>query len=127
MSGWRKRQIEELMYKSGLVAQGSFDDMDSYDKEAVQKYADLMVEQALKDVLEIIGDSRNYNKVVYTSYDQSWCGIPPSMAKGVAQQLTSKITETFGLLKASEHMSDKGYQIGTEEEYQKFVEKRNDH
>jgi len=118
MSGWRKRQIEELMYKSGLVAEGSFNEMDAYDKEAVQKYADLMVEQALKDVLEIIGDSRNYNKVVYTSYDQS-------MAKGMAQQLTSKITETFGLLKASEHMSDKGYRIGTEAEYQKFVEKRN--
>ena len=118
MSGWRKRQIEELMYKSGLVAEGSFNEMDAYDQEVVQKYADLMVEQALKDVLDIIGDSRNYNKVVYTSYDQG-------VAKGVAQQLTSKITETFGLLKASENMSDKGYQIGTEEEYQKFVEKRN--
>jgi hypothetical protein len=118
MSGWRKRQIEDKMYESGLIAQGSFDDMDSYDKEAVQKYADLMVEQALRDVLEIIGDSRNYNKVVYTSYDQS-------MATGMAKQLTSKITETFGLLKASEHMSDKGYQIGNEVDYQKFVEKRN--
>lgn len=65
MSGWRKRQIEELMYKSGLVAEG------------------------------------------------------------VDQQLTTKITETFGLLKASEHMSDKGYQIGNKVDYQKFVEKRN--
>ena len=118
MSGWRKRQIEELMYKSGLVAEGSFNEMDAYDQEVVQKYADLMVEQALKDVLDIIGDSRNYNKVVYTSYDQG-------VAKGVAQQLTSKITETFGLLKASEHMSDKGYQIGNKVDYQKFVEKRN--
>lgn len=65
MSGWRKRQIEELMYKSGLVAEG------------------------------------------------------------VDQQLTTKITEHFGLLKASEHMSDKGYQIGNKVDYQKFVEKRN--
>jgi hypothetical protein len=118
MSGWRKRQIEDKMYESGLIAQGSFDDMDAYDKEAVQKYADLMVEQALKDVLEIVGDIRNYNKAVYTTYDRD-------MATGMAKQLTSKITETFGLLKASEHMSDKGYQIGTEAEYQKFVEKRN--
>lgn len=118
MSGWRKRQIEDKMYESGLIAQGSFDDMDSYDKEAVQKYADLMVEQALEDVLEIVADSRNYNKSVYTTYDKG-------MAQGMAQQLTSKITEHFGLLKASEHMSDKGYRIGTEAEYQKFVEKRN--
>lgn len=118
MSGWRKRQIEDKMYESGLIAQGSFDDMDAYDKKAVQKYADLMVEQALKDVLEIIGDSRNYNKSVYTTYDRD-------MATGMAKQLTSKITETFGLLKASEHMSDKGYRIGNEADYQKFVEKRN--
>lgn len=118
MSGWRKRQIEELMYKSGLVAEGSFNEMDAYDQEVVQKYADLMVEQALKDVLDIIADSRNYNKAVYTTYDKG-------IADAMSQQLTSKITEHFGLLKASEHMSDKGYRIGTEAEYQKFVEKRN--
>jgi len=90
MSGWRKRQIADSK----------------------------TVDEVLNVVLDIIGDSRNYNKVVYTSYDRD-------MATGMAKQLTSKITETFGLLKASEHMSDKGYQIGTEAEYQKFVEKRN--
>ena len=118
MSGWRKRQIQDKMYESGLVAEGSFNEMDAYDQEVVQKYADLMVEQALKDVLDIIADDRNYNKSVYTTYDKS-------MAKSVSQQLTSKITEHFGLLKASGHMSDKGYQLGTEADYQKFVEKRN--
>jgi hypothetical protein len=90
MSGWRKRQIADSK----------------------------TVDEVLNVVLDIIGDSRNYNKVVYTSYDQG-------VAKGVAQQLTNKITETFGLLKASEHMSDKGYQIGNEADYRKFVEKRN--
>lgn len=90
MSGWRKRQIADSK----------------------------TVDEVLNVVLDIIGDSRNYNKVVYTSYDQG-------VAKGVAQQLTNKITETFGLLKASEHMSDKGYRIGNEADYQKFVEKRN--
>ena len=90
MSGWRKRQIED----------------------------NKTVDEVLNEVLEIIGDSRNYNNAVYTSYDKG-------IADAMSQQLTSKITETFGLLKASEHMSDKGYQIGTEAEYQKFVEKRN--
>ena len=90
MSGWRKRQIED----------------------------NKTVDEVLNEVLEIIGDSRNYNKAVYTSYDKG-------IADAMSQQLTSKITETFGLLKASEHMSDKGYRIGTEAEYQKFVEKRN--
>jgi hypothetical protein len=119
MSGWRKRQISEKMYESGLFVDGSFEDMDDYDKEAVQLYADLMVEQALKDVLEIIADDRNYNKSVYTTYDKS-------MAEGMAHQLTNKITEHFGLLKASGFMSDKGYKISTEEKYQRFVEKRNE-
>ena len=90
MSGWRKRQIQD----------------------------NKTVDEVLNEVLDIIGDSRNYNKSVYTSYDQS-------LAKGVAQQITNKITDTFGLLKASEHMSDKGYRIGNEADYQKFVEKRN--
>ena len=90
MSGWRKRQIQD----------------------------NKTVDEVLNEVLDIIGDNRNYNKVVYTSYDQS-------LAKGVAQQITNKITDTFGLLKASEHMSDKGYRIGNEVDYQKFVEKRN--
>ena len=90
MSGWRKRQIED----------------------------NKTVDEVLNEVLEIVGDIRNYNNAVYTTYDRD-------MATGMAKQLTSKITETFGLLKASEHMSDKGYQIGTEAEYQKFVEKRN--
>jgi hypothetical protein len=89
MSGWRKRQIED----------------------------NKTVDEVLNEVLDIIGDSRNYNKSVYTSYDKG-------IADAMSQQLTSKITETFGLLKASEHMSDKGYRIGTEAEYQKFVEKR---
>ena len=90
MSGWRKRQIED----------------------------NKTIDEVLNEVLDIIGDNRNYNKVVYTSYDQS-------LANGVAQQITNKITDTFGLLKASEHMSDKGYRIGNEADYQKFVEKRN--
>jgi len=90
MSGWRKRQIEN----------------------------NKTVDEVLNEVLEIIGDSRNYNKSVYTSYDKG-------IADAMSQQLTKKITDTFGLLKASEHMSDKGYRIGNEVDYQKFVEKRN--
>jgi hypothetical protein len=35
------------------------------------------------------------------------------------------LLEHFGLLKAGENMSDKGYSIGTKEGYDAFVEKRN--
>lgn len=118
MSGWRKRQIEQKMYESGLVADGSFDAMDKYDQEAIEKYGVLLVEQALNDVLAIIDNRRNYNQAVYTSYDRG-------VADAMAQQLSRTIREYFGLSRASGHLSDKGYQLGTEAELQKFVEARN--
>ena len=41
-----------------------------------------------------------------------------------ALDIYEEIREHFGLLKAGENMSDKGYSIGTKEGYDAFVEKR---
>ena len=38
-------KIDDLMYKSGLTASGCWDQMDSYDKEAVEKFAELIVRE----------------------------------------------------------------------------------
>lgn len=35
--------LEDLMYRAGLTAQGCWDSMDSYDKEAIEKFAGLIV------------------------------------------------------------------------------------
>ena len=37
------RKVDELMYLSGLTAQGCWDEMDSYNKTAIMKFAELIV------------------------------------------------------------------------------------
>ena len=41
------KQIEDLMYKSGLTAQGCWDEMDDYDKQAIEKFAELIVNECV--------------------------------------------------------------------------------
>ena len=36
-------QFENLMYRAGLTASGCWDQMDSYDHEAINKFAELIV------------------------------------------------------------------------------------
>lgn len=45
-------QLESLMYLSGLTAQGSFDDMDEYNKAAILKFAELIVRECIESVKE---------------------------------------------------------------------------
>jgi len=44
-------RIDELMYRSGLTAQGCWDNMDEYDRTAVLKFAELIVRECA-DVIE---------------------------------------------------------------------------
>ena len=41
-------QIEKLMYHSGLTAQGCWDEMDEYDKQAIKKFAELIVKECIQ-------------------------------------------------------------------------------
>ncbi len=36
-------KLENLMYRAGLTAQGCWDSMDQYDREAIEKFAELIV------------------------------------------------------------------------------------
>ncbi len=38
-------QINDLMYRAGLTAQGCWDSMDDYDREAILKFAELIVRE----------------------------------------------------------------------------------
>ena len=38
-------RFEDLMYQAGLTAQGCWDEMDSYDHEAIEKFAELIVRE----------------------------------------------------------------------------------
>lgn len=37
--------IENLIYQSGLTAQGCWDEMDTYDKQSIEKFAELIVRE----------------------------------------------------------------------------------
>ena len=39
------QKIQDLMYHSGLTAQGCWDEMDDYDKQAIEKLAELIVRE----------------------------------------------------------------------------------
>ena len=42
------KRIEDLMYHSGLTAQGCWDEMDDYDKQAIEKFAELIVKECIQ-------------------------------------------------------------------------------
>lgn len=45
-------RFEHLMYQAGMTAQGCWDEMDSSQREAVEKFAELIIQ----DVLNLFGD-----------------------------------------------------------------------
>jgi len=40
-------RLEDLMYRAGLTAQGCWDSMDDYDQKAIEKFADLIIQECL--------------------------------------------------------------------------------
>ena len=42
--------INDLMYHAGLTAQGCWDSMDDYDREAIAKFAELIVRECVEVV-----------------------------------------------------------------------------
>jgi hypothetical protein len=44
-------RIDHLMYKSGLLADGSWDQMDRYDKDAIEKLVELVIQDCI-NILE---------------------------------------------------------------------------
>ena len=40
-------RIDKLMYHAGLTAQGCWDEMDEYDRKAIEKFAELIVRECV--------------------------------------------------------------------------------
>ena len=51
------KKIEDLMYHAGLTAQGCWDEMDEYDRKAIEKFAELIV----KDCMELNKQELSFN------------------------------------------------------------------
>jgi len=41
-------KIDDLMYRSGLTASGCWDNMDSYDKEAIENFGKLIIKECIE-------------------------------------------------------------------------------
>ena len=41
-------KFDDLMYRAGLTAQGCWDEMDEYDRNAIQKFAELIVRECIE-------------------------------------------------------------------------------
>ena len=44
------QRLEDLMYQAGLTAQGSWDSMDPYDQQAIERFAELIVRECAQFV-----------------------------------------------------------------------------
>ena len=40
-------RFDQLMYEAGLTAQGSFEEMDKYDQEAIMRFGELIVKDCI--------------------------------------------------------------------------------
>lgn len=45
-------RIDNLMYQSGLTAQGCWDNMDQYDRQAIEKFASLIIKECAKVLVQ---------------------------------------------------------------------------
>jgi hypothetical protein len=53
-------KFEPLMYQAGLTAQGCWDEMDDYDRKAIERFAELIVLDCIDNVKAWEKDSRNH-------------------------------------------------------------------
>ena len=55
-------KFQDLMYHSGLVATGCWDELDAYDREAVEQFAELIVKECVS-IVENQGRFLKYDKL----------------------------------------------------------------
>ena len=46
-------RLEDLMYRAGLTAQGCWDSMDQYDREAIERFAQLIAQECANICMEM--------------------------------------------------------------------------
>ena len=63
-------RLEDLMYRAGLTAQGCWDSMDDYDHKAIEKFADLIIQECL---LSLEPDSMAPKSVDYAVEEKFYC------------------------------------------------------
>ena len=63
-------KLDELMYHAGLTTQGCWDEMDEYDRKAIEKFAELIVRETLVQMaiqMDKFSDNQANNPAWYKS------------------------------------------------------------
>ena len=66
------KHLEDLMYQAGLTAQGSWDSMDSYVQQAIERFAELIVQECV----------RYFNEDYKRDFDSPW---REDLSRGIKQ------------------------------------------
>jgi hypothetical protein len=82
------KKIEDLMYHAGLTAQGCWDEMDEYDRSAIEKFAKLIVLECVTVLDRAHEDAR-----LQCNFDESLLALLKCFGKGHATYLR----EQFGV------------------------------
>jgi len=84
-------RIENLLHRSGLTAHGCWDKFDEYDKQALAKFAELIVRECANVALE----QKKWveDMIVFNRQDEQW-----NLARiQQSQRIVDKIKEHFGV------------------------------
>ena len=61
------KRIDDLLYQAGLTASGCWDELGTYEQEAIERFAKLLI----IDLMQHIKDPTTYNRCVITTFDSS--------------------------------------------------------
>ena len=81
-------KIEDLMYQAGLTASGCWDEMDDYDRRAIEKFAELIVKECIGITDDLVNrnvDGSWTSNELYTDYN------------GALFEVKRRIEEHFGV------------------------------
>lgn len=69
--------IDDLMYRAGLTAQGCWDEMDDYDRRAVERFARLIVDECSNELLRWQKEPFQFDPEFAAKIIKQHFGIPP--------------------------------------------------
>jgi hypothetical protein len=89
-------QFDNLMYAAGLTAQGCWDEMDEYDRNAILKFAELIVRECYEHCKDQLMDRKTAEEAGLTYNDGVMdCAIGLLQHFGVEESRREKFRKSF--------------------------------
>jgi len=69
------QRIEHCLYQAGLTASGCWDELGTYEQEAIEKFAELIVFECVKAVMDGTKESDHYAQRIEQHFDNGTGGV----------------------------------------------------